>query len=148
MAADLSEEEVIVRRATMLTMATALVLTLAVPALGAPGGNPGSPIAPGAIWADGQLFATVGLGSLPYNGNDQSFDMLFMIEGQEPVSEAGPGNPDYNGGRWLPTPVTWNTTPYLITSYADLQEAVAAGDVTIGDSDTGAAFLCPLIPNH
>ncbi len=126
-------------------MAVALV---AAPAAAAPGGEPGSPIVPDFIYADGELYGTILLGSLPYNGKPKSFDKLFLVPGQAPVSEAAPGNRDYNGGRWLPTAVTWNVTAYTITSYAQLHAAAMNGDVTIGTPMTDAAFLCPLIPNH
>src|SRR5690606_38397160 len=66
-----------------------------------------------AIYADGQAWGTKGLGNLPPpNGhNNQSFDMLFGftngVAGQLPVSEAGPGNPNYNGGRWNLQNAAW-----------------------------------------
>lgn len=133
------------RSSAIVLVALAALLALTVPALAAPGGTPGSPIAPDAIYADGKLFGTIGLGSLPYNGNDHSFDRLFMPDSdQPPISEAAPGR-GYNGGRWLPVPVTWVSEPYLLTSAADVMAAAAAGDVVIGEPDTAAAFLCPLI---
>ncbi len=67
------------------------------------------------------------------------------------MAEAAPGNNAYNGGRWLPTPVTVTgdaPADLLITSYTELMDAAAAGWVVIGAANTGAAFLCPLIPNH
>jgi hypothetical protein len=132
----------------LLAVTALLVGALAAPALAARGGNPGSPIAPDAIWADGSLYATIGQGPLHYNGHDDSFDVLVLVPGQAPVSEAAPGNPDYNGGRWLPTPATWTgaATP-LLTSYADVMAAVDAGHLVLEAPHTGAAFLCPLIPN-
>lgn len=136
------------RRIIILALAAAVAALAALPAAAAPGGTPGSPITPNAIWADGELYATIGRGPLPYNGVDKSYDHLFMIPGQEPLSEAAPGNPRYNGGRWLPTPVTWNVEPYVITSLAELAAAEAAGHVVVGTPAYDAAFLCPLIPNH
>lgn len=127
---------------------TAASLSLALLALvlvAAPAGAKGSPIVDDAIWADGSLHGTILLGDLPYRDNAHSFDQLFMVPGQAPVSEAAPGNPGYNGGRWLPTPVTWNTDPYLLTSYAEVMAAVAAGHISLGSPMTDAAFLCPLI---
>lgn len=135
------------RRTLILILAVGVMMGAAVPAFAARGGVPGSPIAGDMIWADGELFGTIAQGSLPYNGNDGSFDQLFLVPGQNPVAEAAPG-PDYNGGRWLPTPVTWNVAPYLIDSYEGLMTAAGLGHVSIGSADTGAAFLCPLIPNH
>lgn len=137
------------RRTIVTLLVLGLMAVAAVPASAARGGVQGSPILPDLIWADGDLYGTILQGPLHYNGNDQSFDRLYMVPGQDnPVAEAAPGNSDYNGGRWLPTPVEWNVTPYLITSATDLAAAEAAGDVTIGQPNTDAAFLCPLIPNH
>ncbi len=133
---------------TAALAALAAAALVAAPAAAAPGGEPGSPIVPDFIYADGELYGTILQGPLHYNGNPRSFDKLFLVPGQAPVSEAAPGNRDYNGGRWLPTPVTWNVAAYPITSYSQLHAAAMNGDVTIGTPITEAAFLCPLIPNH
>lgn len=100
-----------------------------------------------AIWADGELFGTKGTTDLPApsDTNAQSFDGIFQIEGQAAVAEASPGNPAYNGGRWIEYSVTWNTTPVLVTSYAQLMELESDGHVTI--EPTGNYFQCPLLPN-
>jgi hypothetical protein len=132
------------RRALLIFLGAFVALALvAGPALAAK-----DPIVPDAIYADGELFGTVLQGSLPYNGHDASYDLLFGVPGQQAVSEAGPGNADYNGGRWLPVSVTWNSDPYLLTSYDEVQAAAAAGDITLGEPDRDGAFLCPLIPQH
>lgn len=132
------------RRISMLVLT---VLVLAV-GLALPAAAGGGRIAPDAIWADGETYGTFGAASaLPANAPAHSFDRLFLVPGQKPVAEAAPGL-GYNGGRWLPTPVTWTATPRLITSYAELMAAVADGDLVIGAPDSAAAFLCPLIPNH
>lgn len=137
------------KRTVIVALAALMaVALLAAPAAAARGGEPGSPIVPGAIYADGELYATILQGPLHYNGNPKSFDQLFLVPGQAPVSEAAPGNSNYNGGRWLPTPVSWNVAAYPITSYAQLHAAAMNADVTIGSPMTDAAFLCPLIPNH
>jgi hypothetical protein len=136
------------RRTLALILSAVLVLAFAAPALAAKGGEPGSPISPEAIWADGTLFATIGQGSLHYNGHDDTYDRLYQVPDQAPISEAGPTNPDYNGGRWLPTPVTWNVASYEITSAHALHMAAMAGDVTIHYDETGDPFLCPLLPNQ
>ncbi len=105
-----------------------------------------------AIYADGVPWATKGLGALPPpNGrNNQSFDKLFVImfgaEGQLPVAEAAPGNPDYNGGRWNLYIATWvdMQDPPLITSYAQLQSYIL--DEFIDISSANNYFECPLLP--
>lgn len=131
------------RRIAMLALATLLLLgTGATSALATPQGSP--PIDPDAIYADGTLFGTIGLNPLPFNDNPHSFDTLYLVPGQQPVAEAAPG-PGYNGGRWLPVSVTWNTTPYLLTSYDAVQAAADAGDITLGAPQYEATFLCPLI---
>lgn len=136
------------KRMIILGIAVLMAVTTAAPAFAA---QPDSgPITPHLIYADGELYGTILKGSLPYNGNNQAFDQLFMVPEQNPVAEAAPGQ-GYNGGRWLPTPVTKTASfpaGHIITSAADLAEAEMHGWVTIGAPDTGAAFLCPLIPNH
>lgn len=136
------------KRILILAVAVLMAVTTAAPAFAA---NPGGgPITPDFIYADGDLYGTILKGSLPYNDNSHSFDQLFLVPGQQPVAEAAPGQ-GYNAGRWLPTPVTKTATfpsGHMITSAADLAMAETYGWVTIGVPDTGAAFLCPLIPNH
>lgn len=121
-----------------------LLIVAAVPAFAA-GPNFGP-----AIYADGQAWGTKGNSDLPppNDNNSQSFDGLYKFtngaDGQLPVAEAAPGNPHYNGGRWIEYNATWNVTPELVTSYAQLQDLIDAGDVTI--AETGAYFQCPLLP--
>ena len=99
-----------------------------------------------AIYADGVAWGTKGNSDLPAptENNRQSFDGLYKftngVEGQLPVAEAAPGNPAYNGGRWIEYFVTFNGDPELVTSYAQLQTL----DVTI--VETGNYFQCPLLP--
>lgn len=105
-----------------------------------------------AIYADGVAWSTKGTADLPApNDHDrQSFDGLYKftngVEGQLAVSEAGPGNPAYNGGRWIEYFVTWNITPPddPITSFDQLDGFIKSGDVTVVES--GNYFQCPLLP--
>jgi hypothetical protein len=60
------------------------------------------------------------------------------------VAEAAPGNPAFNGGRWIEYFVTFTGAPQLVTSYAELSDLVDAGLVTIVAS--GNYFQCPLLP--
>lgn len=130
-----------------LTFVLALLIVAAVPAFA------GAPNFGAAIYADDEAWGTKGTTSLPApNGNNnQAYDGLFKfpggeIEGQLAVAEAAPGNPNYNGGRWIEYIVTWNGTPELVTSYAQLMALELAGDVTI--TGTGNYFQCPLLPMH
>ena len=91
-----------------LTLALALLIVTVIPAFAAgPGFGP-------AIYADGVAWSTKGTADLPApNDQDrQSFDGLYKftngVDGQLAVSEAGPGNPAYNGGRWAEYFVTRN----------------------------------------
>ncbi len=136
------------KRILILAVAVLMAVTTAAPAFAAK--PDAGPITPDFIYADGELYGTILKGSLPYNGKNKSFDQLFLVPGQQPVAEAAPGK-GYNGGRWLPTPVTKTATfpdEHMITSAAELAEAEMYGWVTIGAPMTDAAFLCPLIPNH
>jgi hypothetical protein len=134
------------RRTIALVLSAILVVAFAAPAL-ADSDPQGPKIAFDAIYADGELYGTIGLTPLPYNGNDHSFDTIYLVPGQQAVAEAAPG-PGFNGGRWLPTEVTWNVTPYLLTSSEDVMAAHQAGDINVGTPDYDGAFLCPLIRNR
>lgn len=127
-------------------LALALLIATAVPAFA------DSPTFEPAIYADGVAWGTKGTTALPApNGhNDQSFDGLFQFSNgvaeQLPVSEAGPKNPAYNGGRWSAYSVTWAVTPELVTSYAQLMDLADSGAVTIESAHS--YFQCPLLRLH
>ena len=119
--------------------------------------NPGQPNFMPALWGDGELWGTKGTTVLPAPNrhNPQSFDKLFVITnstapGQLPVAESAPGNPYYNGGRWLTYAVTWNDesmSDTLLTSYDDIMDY--ADDLTIAAGSPGGPpsfFQCPLLP--
>lgn len=129
---------------TYLTVALSVLLLVGGTAGSALADAQGPPIAPDAIYADGELFGTIGLNPLPFNDNPHAFDEIYLVPGQQAVAEAAPGK-GYNGGRWLPVPVTWNTSPYLLTSSDAVHAAAMAGDVTLGDPQYDGTFLCPLI---
>lgn len=103
-----------------------------------------------AIYADGEVWGTKGLAPFPApnDHNVQSFDPLYVFpnEEQNAVAEAGPTNPDYNGGRWQVFFVTWNEPPTLLTSDEAIHEAEAMGKLTIS-GPTGVYFECPLLPS-
>lgn len=129
-----------IKKSALVTLVVAISLIFAVPAFAE-----GPTFGP-AIYADDEIWSTKGTADLPAptDDNEQSFDGLFKIPGQMPVAEAAPGNPDYDGGRWIEYNVTWVGTPELVTSYAQLQALLDAGMVTI--EETGAYFQCPLLP--
>lgn len=96
------------------------------------------------IWANDELWNTVVLGALHGNAPAHTLDAFYMIPGQNPVSEAAPGDADYNGGRWLPTMLSWvgpGAQP-LFTDGEDVKSAIAGGSLVV--VGTGNPFLCPL----
>lgn len=123
------------------------------------------------IYGDGEAWGTKGVTPLPppNDHNEQSFDPLFVITNsnnpgtQLPVSEAAPGNPAYNGGRWFTHTATWTdqgfadhgTVP-ILTRYGPVGDPeailthVGLGHLTIteGSPPGGppAYFECPLLP--
>jgi hypothetical protein len=97
----------------------------------------------GMIYAHDVAYATVGTPSeLPAHGR---FDTIYMLgEGLAAVSDAAPGDRDYNGGRWELRPVTFTGIPPMqYTNAEDIMAAAASGDVEIGE--VAARFVCPLI---
>jgi len=117
-----------------------------------------------AVWGDGQLWGTKGNSELPAptDANVQSFDALYIILNnpdapQLPVSEAAPGNPAYNGGRWFTHTVMWTEAGLaahdpvpVLTSYDEIMYHASLGHLAIapGSFDGGPPdyFQCPLLP--
>ena len=120
---------------------------------------PGQPNFAPALYGDGELWGTKFTTVLPApnKNNTQSFDKLFVIvngaPGQLPVSEAAPGNPDYNGGRWFTHTVMWSLDEderTVLTSYDDVMYhyglehlSIAPGSFMGGPPDY---FQCPMLP--
>jgi hypothetical protein len=135
-----------VKRVLSIPMAAGLLLAIALPAAGAGLGPPHD-----AFYVDGPdtVYRTIGTPTdLSGTGAPaHTFDALYAVEGQLAVAEAKPGDRDYNGGRWMRFPVTWNIPEmerYLLTSEEDVLDAAEAGDVTIA-SEPDAQFVCPVI---
>lgn len=136
-----------IRKLTIISMVFALmvwVTSFSVFAAGPDFFNP-------AIFADGEAWATKGVADLPppNEHNHQSFDKLFSItngaNGQLPVAEAAPGNPNYNGGRWDLQLVTWFiTNPPIVMSYDMIEWHFNNGDLMITSGNS--YFECPLLP--
>jgi len=117
------------------------------------------------VYGDGVAWGTKGTTALPAPNeyNRQAFDALYVITnsnnplGQLPVSEAAPGNPAYNGGRWFTHTVEWTAEGFMaygivpvLTSYEDIQIQQNAGYLVItpGSFPDGPPvyFQCPLLP--
>ena len=147
------------KKITMTWVAVMMMFT-AVSAFAAKGKPSFTP----QVFADGQVWGTKGTTALPEptEKNEQSYDGLFIImngaSGQLPVSEAGPRNRNYNGGRWITYTAEWTTEGLdeysnevpLISSYAELLMEYMLGhiDIEIGSFEGGPPpyFQCPLLP--
>ena len=127
--------------------------------------NPGQPTFMPSLYGDGELWGTKGTTTLPApnEANRQSFDNLYVItnsnnpQGQLPVSEAAPGNREYNGGRWFTHSVEWTAEGFMahgivpiLTSDEDIEHHHSLGHLVItpGSFPGGPPvyFQCPLLP--
>ena len=100
----------------------------------------------GELYYDGQVVRTVvPPAAMTKAGTDNLYVVMEGVMGQRPVAAVGPGDHDYRGGKWAFHSVTWNTTPYLLTSGAAVESAANAGDVTITRVPAND-FKCPIQP--
>lgn len=120
-----------------------------------------NPPAREVAWAHGELynaivpmgpdgpivFSHVPDGTVPAVADLKTTDDLYVVTTNSVtplVSDSAPGDPDYNGGRWLPrmvTPIGAGPAGEL-TSEAEIMAAALAGLVSI--SAAGDVFECPL----
>jgi hypothetical protein len=144
------------RKTSFTLVLVVLSLVAAVPAFADQPANVGgglgntAPNFSAGVYADGRVWGTKGTTSLPAPtaNNVQSYDVLVSftngVDGQLAVAEAGPGNPNYNGGRWNAYSATWLADPVLLTSYAQVQAEVEAGNLMLVPKYS--YFQCPLLP--
>ncbi|HET6445769.1 MAG TPA: hypothetical protein VFI27_14445 [candidate division Zixibacteria bacterium] len=128
------------KKIPVLTM-TVFVLALGFAALAEAGGPP----ARATVWVDGELFGTVVTPAVfdPAHG---PFDELYTCgpggafkDGVPLISEAKPGDQDYNGGRWH-----LNVLKEGSECNAD---ADSVEELNLNDFDsTDMYFECPLLP--
>lgn len=101
----------------------------------------------GAVWADGELFAIVAPPAT-FDNPHGNFDQLYkggngFLDGVGAISDAKPGDQDYNGGRWHVQMLKANVDP---DKYAN---ASSAEDLDPADFEsTGIYFECPMIPRR
>lgn len=148
-----------------IPMFTGVLMALLLAVAGQAAANPGKPNFMPSLYGDGKVWGTKATTVLPAPNefNRQSFDNLYVItnsnhpEGQLPVSEAAPGNPAYNGGRWFTHTVEWTADGFLahglvpvLKSYGDIQHHANLGHLVItpGSFPNGPPvyFQCPLLP--
>jgi len=132
-------------RAAAITTSIVLALVVAVPYASAVnnGAPPGRPT--NLAWHDGELWNSVVLGPLHGNAPAHTLDAFYTFGTQEPVAGAGPGDSDYNGGRWQPFSCTGGGD---FEDGDEVEAAIAAVDIVctpnMGGPFGGANFLCPL----
>jgi hypothetical protein len=125
------------RIAALALLCLTTLATFATPAVHAQAVPPG-----GTIYAFDQTWTTtLTPADLPEGGR---FDTLYMLgPGLAPVSDAAPGYPGYNGGRWEVRAVAFTGIgPRQFTNASQVREAAARGEVTIGP--VMRRFVCPL----
>ena len=139
---------------TILTIGAAIAIA-AVPGSALAGLGPPGP----AFFVNGTVYRTIGTPAV-LSGTGapaHSFDTIYEFFGaQMNVAMAAPGDPGYNGGRWVVNGLDWNT------SYADavMQHGGSNGvidtnaeiEAVLSDADAGGAttfevtrFVCPVI---
>jgi len=146
------------KKLSFLILITILMLAFAAPALAsAPNFGP-------AIYGDGQVWGTKGTATLPEptEANLQSFDGIYIFtnsnnpDGQLPVAEAAPGNPSFNGGRWIAYTVQWTDAAFaaygtvpLLKSFDEVMAQYNLGYLSINlghPNRPSPYFQCPLLP--
>ncbi len=108
--------------------------------------TPGFVFPGGCCFYNGTMVRTVvPPASFPNSGEDNFYAVTNGATGQKGVVAVSPGAVNYHGGHWAVHTVTFNVTPYLLTSEAAVLAAQATGDVTVVRSPA-ADFLCPIQP--
>jgi hypothetical protein len=125
-----------VRRLLLLAALTAVVAAAHAGSAMAGGNSLGPPGS--TIYAFDQAFKTVATPtSLPNRGPTDTIYVFPDCPSCASVSDAAPGDPGYNGGRWKVVAASG------ITSQLTNAEAVVAAARSL--VDTGTRFVCPLI---
>ena len=122
------------------TMLVTFAAGLAAAALAGPAMADGKSLGPPGttIYAFDEAFRTVATPtSLPNSGPTDTIYVFPDCASCASVSEAAPGTPGYNGGRWKVVEASGITTQL---TNADAVVAAASSLV-----DTGTRFVCPLI---
>jgi hypothetical protein len=124
-----------IRRLLLLAAVPVAAIGLAAPAL-ADGNSLGPPGT--TIYAFDVAYRTVSTPtSLPAKGPTDTIYVFPDCASCASVSEAAPGHPGYNGGRWRVVEASGITT-----QLTNADDVVAAATAL---TDTGTRFVCPLI---
>jgi hypothetical protein len=145
------------RRALLATLAAATLLVGSASVAAAAGaGGVGGP----AFYVDGTLYRTVGTPTdLTGTGAPaSSFDTIYEFFGvQTNVATAAPGDPGYNGGRWMVHGLEFADYDAAVATFdanlsgdldseAEVTAAIAGGAAT--DIGIVKSFVCPVIKIH
>src|SRR2546428_3711260 len=87
-----------------------------------------NPVEFGTIWLNGSQVRTL---LPPSDLQHPGIDAFYRVPGTGGVAAVGPGTGDYHGGAWQVFDVTWNVTPYPLTSAGAVLAAAAAGKGTL-----------------
>jgi hypothetical protein len=109
--------------------------------------RPGFVFPSGCCFYEGRVVRTVvPPASTPQEGRDNFYAFPNgAAASQKGVVGVVPGDQDYHGGHWAFNVVTFNVTPYLLTSEEAVLAAAAAGDVSI-TRVAANDFRCPIQP--
>ncbi len=142
--------------------ATALALSALLGAMSSTASADRATKVENAIWANDTIYGTVLTDTSFKNPPAQSTDTLYNfgmsgLSGQRAVSDAAPGDRDYNGGRWSVKIVTFTAqgiaahdpdgdgmVNFELTNADAVVAHEALGHIVIMDTDI--SFECPLIP--
>jgi hypothetical protein len=104
----------------------------------------GAKVNVGLLFYDGGIVRTiVPPAAMPKQGTDNLYVVMGGVTTQLPVAAVAPGDRDYRGGKWAFHAVTWNVTPYELTSESQVLAAEALGDVTVTRVPEND-FKCPI----
>ena len=126
---------------TTLTLMAGVALAVSALALSVPAG---ATTTTGNLFFNGGVVHTVvNPAEIPNGGTDAFYEVHNGAPDQLGITSVAPGSPDYHGGSWAVYSVTWNVTPFLLTSQAAVLNAQATGAVTV-TRDPSADFRCPV----
>ena len=140
------------RRALITALAAGILLVVSAPVAGAAG--PPSP----SFYVDGTLYRTVGTPTdLSHTGAPAtSFDTIYQFFGVQPfnVATAAPGDPGFNGGRWMVHGLSFANYDAAVDTYdtngsgdfdseVEVLAAIAGGAAV--DQGIVKSFECPVI---
>ncbi|HSC91663.1 MAG TPA: hypothetical protein VLB86_08425 [Gaiellaceae bacterium] len=138
-------------------MSRAIVLAAVAAALAVPAAA-GAGVTGPSFYVDGQLYRTVGTPT-DFSGTGapaHSYDTIYDLGGLQPnVATAAPGDPGFNGGRWMVHALSFGDYAAAVAAHdangsgdLDSDEEVAAALASGAATDLGVVkrFECPVIP--